>query len=221
MKHFRISLKGESALLHHFDNITWAETMSKWAEVPENRKVSVPGDDRSPAWRWIGNLYINAGKVCIPSDNLMTMFREGGAKCPTGTGKGSYKRQTQSGIIVDQIGWDLHGSKGPIEAKPILALTEEDDFSAHEKVAEKLGFVLFVKRARIGNAKHIRVRPRFDEWSTSGTVTVTDETISQEILARILAAAGRYCGLCDWRPSSPKSPGPFGRFSAAVESVKA
>jgi hypothetical protein len=79
---------------------------------------------------------------------------------------------------------------------------------------------LFVKRARIGNAKHVRVRPRFDSWSVSGTLTVLDDSITTDVLERILTHAGAYAGVGDWRPSSPKSPGPFGRFTSTVKEVR-
>jgi hypothetical protein len=42
----------------------------------------------------------------------------------------------------------------------------------------------------------------------AGTLTEFDDTITATVLQNILTAAGRYCGICDWRPSSPKSPGP-------------
>jgi len=66
----------------------------------------------------------------------------------------------------------------------------------------------------------VRVRPRFDNWSCGGTVTVFDDMITTDVLKNILTFAGTYAGLGDWRPSSPKSPGPFGKFTAEVKQVK-
>ena len=216
-RQFQVTMTGQTPLLMHYDNLDWAGMLEKWGREPSNKKISVPGDDRTPPWRWIGNLYLNAGHVCIPSDNLMTMLREGGAKCPTGKKGGTFKRQTQSGLVVDQVAWNLVSSKGEIKMADIKPLTEEMDFEAHIKAAEKLGFMLFVKRAKIGQAKHVRVRPRFDVWSCSGTITTLDETINRDVLQMILDNAGMYCGIGDWRPSSPKSPGSFGKFTATVK----
>lgn len=220
MKRYNVILTGETPLLMHQDNLAWAEVMNKWRLDPANKQHSVAGDDRSPAWRWIGNLYIEGGKVVLPSDNLMTVLREGGKKVQTGKGTESFKSHTQSGIIVDQSSWAVlvNGKEAPYA--PIKALIGEPDFEHHLEVVEAMGFELLVKRAKIGNAKHVRVRPRFDNWTVQGTLTVLSEIITMPILESILQIGGAYCGLCDWRPSSPKSPGPFGKFKAEVKEIK-
>jgi len=222
MERYQITLKGVSPLLHHHDNLTWDAVMKKWASDPSNKAASVAGDDRSPAFRWIGYLYHYANKAVIPSDNLMTMFREGGAKCPTGKRQGTFKSLTQCGIMVDQAQWDMHSS---LTGKPYLlegleALKGELDYEVHQEWAVKNGFELFEKRAKVGQAKHVRVRPRFDNWGASGSVTIMEPSITQDVLQNILTFAGAYSGLCDWRPSSPKSPGIFGRFEATVRRMK-
>jgi hypothetical protein len=217
---YAVELTGETPLLMHHDNLSWAEVMKKWELDPANQKISVKGDDRSPAWRWIGNLYVEQGRVVIPSDNLMTVLREGGTRCPTGNGKKTFKAQTQSGLVVDQSAWTLTVKDGAeVPYAPIKALIEEPDFALHELQAQELGFSLFVKRAKIGQAKHVRVRPRFDQWSCKGTITVFDEMITRDVLKNILTFAGNYAGMGDWRPSSPKSPGPWGKFTATIKAV--
>lgn len=217
-RNYNITLTGESPLLLHRDNIQWGEAMKKWTTDPDNKAKSVAGDDRTPAHRWIGCLYVSQGILVIDSDNLMTVLREGGAKCPAGKGNKTFKRETQSGIVVNEIGWPIIvPGRSEIRFSQIEDLTKEEDFDAHCKRAESLGFSLFVKRARVNGSKHVRVRPRFDAWAVSGSLTVLDDSITTEVLQRILTHAGAYAGLGDWRPSSPKSPGPFGRFTAKVE----
>lgn len=217
---YKVTLTGQTPLLLHHDNLSWAESMKLWTTDPANRESSVAGDDRTPAWRWIGNLYVEGGVVVIPSDNLMTMMREGGKRCMTGRGQQTFKSQTQSGLVVDQSGWSIITStKSPIPYKPFRDLINNTDFAAHEAAAESHGFALFVKRAKIGAAKHVRVRPRFDTWSASGSVTVLDENITRSVFENILTFAGTYAGIGDWRPSSPKSPGPFGKFTAEISAA--
>jgi len=218
MQTCKVAIVGESPLLMHWDNLVFAAKMAAWGKDPGTKGTSVAGDDRSPAWRWLGNLYHEGGRVVLPADNLMTVLREGGAKVPTGRKGATYKRQTQSGLLVNESAWPLTIGGKPIPVAEFLALDHETDFATHEAAAAAHGFMLFVKRARIGNAKHVRVRPRFDEWSASGTITILDDTITPDILQTILSFAGVYCGVGDWRPSSPKSPGPFGRFRAVVKS---
>jgi hypothetical protein len=213
---YNVKLTGVSGLLMHFDNIQWADDMKKWETDSENKKNSVAGDDRTPAFRWLGCLYHDSKLIGIPSDNLMTAIREGGVKVPTGKRGGSFKKQSQSGILVDQQLWPIVTSKGTVSWPACAALLAEKDFEKHQKTALDLGFELFVRRVVIGTKKHIRVRPRFESWSIEGSVTVTDETITQSVLQRIFDCAGTYCGLCDWRPSAKMAPGPFGRFTAEV-----
>lgn len=218
-KTYAVELKGETPLLMHHDNLQWAEIMKQWEKDPANKKISVKGDDRSPAWRWIGNLYVEQGCVVVPSDNLMTVLREGGKRCPTGNGPQTFKAQTQSGLVVNQGAWPLIIGGAEIPYAPIKALIEEPDFALHELQAQELGFSLFAKRAKVGQAKHVRVRPRFDQWSCKGTITVFDEMITKEVLTNILVFAGAYAGMGDWRPSSPKSPGPWGKFIPTLKAV--
>lgn len=216
MDRYNVKITGVSGLLMHADNLSWAGEMKRWESDPENKKLSVAGDDRTPAFRWIGCLYHDAASVGVPSDNLMTVIREGGIKVPTGKRGASFKKQSQSGIIVDQQLWPIVTSKGLVSWPACKALISEPSYEAHEAAAQALGFELFAKRATVGQNKHVRVRPRFDVWSAEGSVTVTDETITQAVLQRILDCAGTYCGLGDWRPSAKKAPGPWGRFIVEV-----
>ena len=94
----------------------------------------------------------------MPSDNLMTMLRAGGARCPTGKKGATFKRQTQSGLVVNESGWPIVTGSGPINYSDAIALTDESDFTKHEAAAVKMGSMLFVKRAPVGQSKH-RARP--------------------------------------------------------------
>ena len=226
-KKFQVTLTSTSGLIMHSDDVEWAGSMEQWALQPGNKAKSKAGDDRYPAWRWMGCLYKDSvsDEVIIPSDNLMTMLRDAGKKVPTGKKGGSFKAITQSGITLDDVGWPLMipSKPGSTTYKKILGselrhLLTEPDFNKHLAECRKAGFFLFPKRARIGQAKHLRVRPRFDVWTASGTLTVTDESISEAVLQSIFDIAGIYCGLCDWRPGAPAS-GQWGRFTATVKEI--
>lgn len=219
MRTYRVTLTGESPLLMHNDNLQWQGEMKRWETDPTNRAASIAGDDRTPSFRWLGYCYHDGGRLGIPSDNLMTTLREGGAKTPTGKKGGTYKRQSQSGLVVNEIIWPIITPKGDIPWSKLATLMDNADYAAHEDIARELGFELFAKRAKVGQSKHVRVRPRFNAWTASGTITVTDEAITQQVLETILQMAGTYCGLGDWRPSSPKSPGPWGRFRSEIKEV--
>lgn len=215
-RQYNIRIEGLSPLILHADNIPWRESIKKWQKDPANKKYSVAGDDRSPAWTWIGCLYHDDKRVGMPSDNLMTLIREGAKKCPTGKGNQSFKQMSQSGIIVDEFAWAIFVDGKEVPIAPVEKLINEMDFSQHEALAKELGFELFVKSARIGQAKHVRVRPLFRNWSISGTVTVLEELITTEVLTDIFSIAAAQVGLGDWRPGSPSAPGPYGRAKATV-----
>lgn len=218
MQTYQVTITGTQPLLMHADDIEWADEMERWKLDKDNKKNSKPGDDRTPAHRWIGSLYRNeAGEVILPTENLMRCMMEGGAMVlvPGGRSGKSFKAQSQSGIMPRSLGWPLLVNGRPIDGKPIAALLREKDFAVHKAAVEALGFSLFVKRARIGQSKHVRVRPRFDTWSATGELSVSDDQITEDVLRDILEMAGSYKGLGDWRPSS-KTPGTFGMFTAEI-----
>jgi hypothetical protein len=221
MKTYRVEIKGLSPLLMHQDNIDWGDQLRKWRENPDNKKNSVAGDDRSPAFTWLGSLYHCDGKVAIPGDNLMRCLMEGGTQVlvPGGKSGKTFKAQTQSGMLITEEAWPLLVGEKQIPSGPLFNLKSETDFEVHQSTAIDAGFVLFVKRAKIGQSKHVRVRPRFDRWSATGTLQVWDDQITLPVLKDILRMSGAYKGLGDWRPSG-RTPGPFGRFSGEIFEVK-
>ena len=223
MDRYSVTLTGLTPLLMHWDNMTFGEKVKAWRDDPANKELSQAGDDRSPSWSWIGYLYHNTKTVGMPSDNLMTMLREGGAKVKTGGKNGeTYKKHTQSGILVDQEQFDLLIDGKPVPVAGLQSLIGENDFQKHLEAAEKLGFELLVKRAKIGQAKHVRVRPLFRKWELVGSLTVIDAELSgidKRALETILNQAGALVGLGDWRPSSPSKSGTFGRFAPKVTKV--
>jgi len=219
VKKYQVTLQGTQPLLMHRDNFEFDDAVKEWQTEPANKNLSVPGDDRSPAWTWMGRLYHEDGLVGISSDNLMTMIREGAAMVKVGKGNLTFKSQSQSGVITESLLWPVVINGKEIPLASVEGLVSEDDFSVHQSTVSEAGFELFVKRAKVGTSKHIRVRPLFRGWSASGVLLVVDDKITAKVLGMILDQAGQYKGLGDWRPSSPKSPGRFGTFAATVEPV--
>ena len=220
MKEYEITITGKTPLLMHQDNIEWADFMEAWKNNPENKKASKAGDDRTPAWRWIGCAYHNGDVLGLPQGNIMRSLMEGGAMVPVPGGRSgkTFKAQTQSGMMSVEPFWEMltkHG--GAISWSDVEAMKDIADFQGQKEMAKGLGFDLFVKRAKIGMSKHIRVRPIFDAgWKLHGRIAVWDEQITREVLGQIFEYAGQYKGLGDWRPGG-KTPGPYGMFSAKID----
>lgn len=224
MREYQVTLNGLTPLLMHWDNLDWDDELNRWKLdqgklAAQDRDVSKAGDDRTPAWRWLGSIYHDDERVCIPADNIQTMLRDGAAMMLVSNGgKKTFKAQSQSGLMPVDAYWPLIVRGQEIPWAPLLALKEEKHFGLHIAKARELGFRLFLKRARIGTSKHVRVRARFDEWKVTGTIRVTDEQITQSILQQFFDLSGRYKGIGDWRPGS-KTPGLFGMFEAALGKV--
>lgn len=224
MKRYSIELVGTSPLIMHRDNLGFSEKVRAWQKDPQNKELSTAGDDRSPAWTWIGSLYTDSNFITMSADNIATCIREGGAKVPTGNTRGdkTFKKLSQSGIVLDAPEFEFRNNGKQISTAPIRDLIGETDFFRHMEVAESLGFELLVKRAKIQMSKHVRVRPLFRNWTVSGTITVLDEDmfgLTKDVLQMIFDQAGAFVGLGDWRPSSPKSPGFYGKFMANLEEI--
>lgn len=220
MREYEVTITGKTPLLMHQDNIEWADFMEDWKNDPANKQASKPGDDRTPAWRWLGCVYNDGNVVGIPQANLMRSIMEGGAMVlvPGGRGGKTFKAQTQSGMMSIDTFWPLTTRMGNVVSwADIEALKDVDSFGEQKKRAADLGFGLIVKRAAVKSSKHVRVRPIFDAgWQLRGRLAVWDEQITNDVLKNILDYAGQYKGLGDWRPSAPKTPGPYGTYSAEI-----
>jgi len=222
MQQYSLTLTGLTPLLMHADNLSFGEKIAAWRKDPANKEHSVSGDDRSPAWTWIGYAYHDTKVMGLPGDNIMTMLREGGAKVRTGKNQETYKKHTQAGIMVDGEQFDLYVNDAVVPVAPLAPLIGHLEFVDHIEAAEKCGFELLVKRAKIGAAKHVRVRPMFRTWEARGSITVLDPTTSgltRDVLDMILRQAGALVGVGDWRPSSPKASGTFGKFAPTLVPV--
>lgn len=220
MRQYEVTISGLTALLMHWDNIEWADEMSAWKDDPKNKKLSRAGDDRTPAFRWLGSTYNDGQRITIPTENIARSLMEGGASVPVPGARGNktFKAQTQSGMMVNGPDWPLLVAGREIPWSEINPLLAEHDFNVHKQTALRLGFELSVKRAAVGTSKHIRVRPKFREWAAVGTLSVWDDQITEQVLQDILHYSGTYKGLGDWRPGG-KTPGPHGMFKADIRRI--
>jgi hypothetical protein len=212
----KVRLKQITPLLMHADNIEWADKMQAWQLEPDNKGKSKAGDDRTPPWRWIGCLNHDEGIVTIPSEYIMSSILGGAAQVPL-KGKQTFKSLSQSGLLCGAFHWPLFVNGKTISMAAVEKCTALKTFRDQIDAAKDLGFSLFVKRAWVGTNKHVRVRPQFDQWSSGGEITIISEEITPHHLKSFLAIAGKTKGLGDWRPGSPKRPGPWGMYEAEVE----
>lgn len=213
-------LEGLSPMLMHWDNIEWSDQIDhERTRIKETDKKNFKaGDDRCPPYTWKGYTYNDGKHICLPNDNLRTGLMKAGARI-TLSGKKSYKELTQCAILFDDMFVTFKSNGQQIPWTAIEAISNKAPFSEHAAACVALGFKLLVKRAAVGQAKHVRVRPMFETWSVEGSFTVIDEQVTDDVIQQLWRIFGTYIGLCDWRPGSPKSPGPYGRLKATVEKM--
>lgn len=216
-----VNCTGLTPLLMHSDDVEWSDSIKAWRDDPANKRFKVAGDDRSPAWTWIGYLWHDGTVVGIPAEAIGKGVMKAGARVPVPGGKNgrTFKEQTQSGMAIVSPLAPLVVRGKQIKIDDLRPYTTEMKFSEHVDAAKALGFGLSIKRAPVGQSKHVRVRPRFDDWAFSVAVEVWDEQITDDILTSIFSIAGGL-GVGDWRPSAPKSPGPYGRYAVEVKRQK-
>jgi len=212
-------LKGLRPIIFHADDVVASDVINDWRKNPDNKGVSVPGDDRSPAWTWTLYLYSDGENVAIPHENILACLLKAGTQIPKNKGKGTFKSESQSGLLLPDPFCRFTSGGKQIKMAAIASLRDLP-FKEQFDAVQKLGFELKVKRAAVGQAKHVRVRPMWHKWEIQGQVDVIDPTITSEVLGQMFAIAGQRVGLLDWRPSAPKKPGPYGTFKAEVKAAK-
>jgi hypothetical protein len=205
MKKYKVKLEGLTPLLMHRNPMLDEED-----EVLSGGKK---GDDRNPPGKWKSYLYVDNGRIVLPEANIRAALEKAGARISIG-GKRTLKQAAVAGIMFDDISLPLLVDGKEIAASDIDGV--DGLFAEHVQLARALGFCLDVRPATIGQAKHVRVRPRFDKWSCEGAFEIMFDELTEPRIHELFAIAGRIAGVGDYRPSSPRRPGPFGRFRSEV-----
>jgi hypothetical protein len=152
--------------------------------------------------------------IVMPAENLLGALLKAGAGI--GIGKMKTLKAASQSIFFTDFYIPLKVSGKTISRKDVMEIG--GDFKEQQASALKLGFSLFVKPVNVNNKSHVRVRPRFENWS----LTATFETDNTDLLAgtdrieSIWEGAGK-CGVGDWRPNSPRKPGMYGVFTTSVK----
>lgn len=178
-------------------------------------------DDRDTPDSWKRLLYADDTSVVMPSRVLMASLINAGRHLEySGSNVKyiSYAEPVRSSVTPKSNFFDFYivNDKSDVDTRVKIDLHDimriEGPFEQQAKEVEKLGFNLYVKNVRVKGKSILRVRPKFDSWLVSGQLDVDDKVISENLLTKLFTISGQHVGLGDWRPSSPKKPGPFGKF---------
>lgn len=133
---------------------------------------------------FMGGLYINGHGPAVPSYVVEATIRDGAKKNREG-------KTAQSGIIVEEdviLEYD-----GP----------RTGDELWNDKRFRNSALV------RVGQARVVRTRPQFNNWSATLRVSYEDTVVNARQLDEWMFAAGSLVGIGDWRPK-------HGRFHVEV-----
>lgn len=213
------TLEGTTPCLMHADDIEQSDELQVWRKDPRNKNRSVPGDDRSPPWSWQTSLYSDGERLTIPADVITANLIAAAARVVL-KGAKTYKELVSQGVVIPSMYCEFLSNGEQVPVDWIHRLREEDlDFPEHVQACKEHGFRLFMKRAKVGATKHVRVRARFDQWSVKGSMEVRVRELSAELLEQFFSIGGGL-GILDWRPSSPRKPGPYGMYRAVLKRRK-
>lgn len=124
---------------------------------------------------YLGGLWLSNGKPCIPSTVLEAVFIEGAKKSRRGPA-------ARAGILVPHDA-PLHYS-GPTDPEQLWA---DPSFR-------------LVASVRVNQARVMRTRPIFSDWSAEFAVEYLDDLLDEAEIKQILGTAGYQIGVGDWRP---------------------
>lgn len=172
-------------------------------------------DDRSVPDRWKQCLYIYNEHVVLPEPNIKASLEHAGSKLHLDHSV-TAKQLITNELFLDDAYPNLYTGT-PLQR---LSATSVEGISGSfdEQAAQvkELGFELNVQAVSSWKGKMVRVRPCFKQWAIGFNFQVYHHALTLARLQEVFNRAGVMSGVGDYRPSSPKRPGPFGRFKAQV-----
>lgn len=186
----RLELVGRSPLLMH--NIALADPDNE--VVKEIATYTAKGskmtkDDRKAISRleWFAGLYIENGRVVMPTANIRKALINAGKASKQGT-------QIARALSFHDLNVPLTYPDAQLDLETLYKDTA------------------YINRAAVGisGKRPMRVRPQFNEWAVVADAFLLDDVMDAEDLRRIARRAGLAEGLCDNRING------YGRFDVKV-----
>jgi hypothetical protein len=177
-------LTSSCPLIQH--NGQTADPLNKWAKllktISSKRKKTDADFEEMARIEFYAGLYLNAEGPIIPNTVIDGMTVKAAMKMKEGP-------VAKSGCFcLDHARLDYDGPR------TADALWLDERFR-------------FMSAVRVGQARVMRMRPRFPEWSAIIKLNVEDTLVNPAQVDKWMDIAGAQVGLGDWRPQ-------FGRFTA-------
>ncbi len=194
MESIKVMLRGETPLMLKSDRTVDPFDRYVIAMKPLKDKKKKTDEDNHLLRRleWESGLYMDdvLGPF-VPGWNVIRSLRDGAAMLKKG-------KDVLRGVISDEkIRIDY---EGPRDVDGMY----------------KAGAFVDVRRiVNNGGGATMRARPRFDKWSLMMALDFDEHMISRPDLLASFERAGKFAGIGEYRPSSPKG-GQYGRYRVEV-----
>jgi hypothetical protein len=183
-----LEITGTSPVLMH--NIQLADPghpiVKEIATYTSKRKKTDEDRQAIEKFEWFGGLYVEDGRIVVPTANIRRCLIEAGKISRQGT---QISRAVQFSELYVRLAYD-----GPQDPKELFNRPE------------------FTNRAAVGisGKRTMRVRPCFPRWALVTQVSVIDSLMDADDLRRVADLAGRAIGLGDNRVNG------YGRFTSSL-----
>lgn len=176
-QNLKLRVTGVSPLLCHNGSLAdpMNPTVKEMKKITSKRGKTEADLEELARLEWLGGLYIENGKLVIPSMNIEATFVEGAKKTRMG-------KQALAGAFCQENPVIIYD--GPTDLKE---LWRDENF--------RLTVGAKVQRARI-----MRTRPMFKQWALEFVFTFNDEVLNESTVLEIFKTAGELVGFGDWRP---------------------
>lgn len=196
-----IVLIGDNPVIVH----NWSKKAEKQLLDGMTGEPSAGKEPKDPVAEFFGSLYVNeSGEYCIPAVNFKAA---------------AVSASNDVELVMTEMrrAFHVNGELVKIDAPPLAAkhFTEWDEkYKGKLAKAHKQGASMRRDFVRLPNGRtDIRFRACFPIWSVQLEVKYNEAVISIGQLIGLFEAAGFGCGVCEWRPSSPKvKSGSFGTW---------
>ena len=191
----RVGAVGE--LEHHREGEAHQPGCGEIEEEDSPPRMEKEGDDAWERRTWRSRMHtLDDGQVYIQPlalKNCMAEVAKFLSKKIPGKRNNTYTKHFEAGVLVFEPLLLVDG-----KGKPIMA----DDVQPLELFVPSDG-------QRGGGRRVTRIFPKIDEWMSAGTIYVSDETITEDVLREHLDEAGKFIGMGSLRV---RNNGIFGRF---------
>lgn len=191
MAELKVRITGKAPLLLHNGRLAdpTDEVAREMKKITSKRTKTDDDHLELSRLEFMGGLYTDENnEPCIPGEVLESCLKSGAKVAKNG-------KKIAAGALIPEYTVPLQYS-GPRDV---------DSLWADKRFVHRSG-------VKVGQARVIRTRPKFDQWACEFTIEYQPEVIDREEVVRAIEDAGNLKGLCDYRPR-------HGRFNVEVLSV--